>query len=135
MQAQPIQGEYNPDEYAGLEVDSEIRQLFDYIGRFKPNFMELEASIKVLQKYEGVCARVSARGRRGGRVSEDAAARYGAGTARPFYCRRASAQLVQKGQIRPHDERVHEEKKSGPESGRAHHRTSAEEPQGDTRLD
>lgn len=44
---QSVQNEYNPQDYKNLQVTSEISELFKYIERFKPNFMELEATLKV----------------------------------------------------------------------------------------
>mmetsp|Transcript_17705 Transcript_17705/g.40054 ORF Transcript_17705/g.40054 Transcript_17705/m.40054 type:complete len:370 (-) Transcript_17705:305-1414(-) len=37
---------YNPMDYANLEVSDEIRELFQYIGRYKPQTIELETKLK-----------------------------------------------------------------------------------------
>lgn len=37
---------YNPDEYAGLNVDPEISELFEYITRFTPQTVELESTFR-----------------------------------------------------------------------------------------
>eukprot|EP00294_Goniomonas_avonlea_P011237 CAMPEP_0114554624 /NCGR_PEP_ID=MMETSP0114-20121206/8310_1 /TAXON_ID=31324 /ORGANISM="Goniomonas sp, Strain m" /LENGTH=387 /DNA_ID=CAMNT_0001739685 /DNA_START=30 /DNA_END=1193 /DNA_ORIENTATION=+ len=37
---------YNPAEYAHLQVSTEIKELFDYIGRHKPQAVELLTSLK-----------------------------------------------------------------------------------------
>ncbi|KAJ1627937.1 intraflagellar transport complex B protein 46 C terminal-domain-containing protein [Pavlovales sp. CCMP2436] len=39
-------GMYNPADYASLNVSSEIRELFQYIGRYKPHNIELETKMK-----------------------------------------------------------------------------------------
>jgi len=31
-----VPGAYNPQEYADLPVSQEIREIFEYIGRYKP---------------------------------------------------------------------------------------------------
>jgi intraflagellar transport protein 46 len=31
-----VPGAYNPAEYAGLQVSSEVKELFEYIQRYKP---------------------------------------------------------------------------------------------------
>jgi len=40
------EGMYNPAEYAGLEVSSEIKELFQYITRYKPHNIELETKMR-----------------------------------------------------------------------------------------
>lgn len=37
---------YNPADYAHLDVSTEIRELFGYIGRYKPHNIELDTKIK-----------------------------------------------------------------------------------------
>mmetsp|Transcript_12987 Transcript_12987/g.45673 ORF Transcript_12987/g.45673 Transcript_12987/m.45673 type:complete len:374 (-) Transcript_12987:148-1269(-) len=37
---------YNPMDYANLQVSDEIRELFQYIGRYKPQTIELETKLK-----------------------------------------------------------------------------------------
>jgi len=39
-------GMYNPAEYENLNVSSEIKELFQYIGRYKPHNIELETKMK-----------------------------------------------------------------------------------------
>ena len=39
----PTPGAYNPADYADLNVDDEVRELFEYIGRFKPQSIELDS--------------------------------------------------------------------------------------------
>lgn len=39
-------GGYNPADYAHLDVSTEIRELFGYIGRYKPHNIELDTKIK-----------------------------------------------------------------------------------------
>lgn len=39
-------GGYNPNDYAHLDVSAEIRELFGYIGRYKPHNIELDTKIK-----------------------------------------------------------------------------------------
>ena len=41
-----IEGAYNPKDYASLNVSSEVRDLFQYIDRYKPQEMELETTLK-----------------------------------------------------------------------------------------
>ena len=40
------EGMYNPAEYADLEVSSEIKELFQYITRYKPHNIELETKMR-----------------------------------------------------------------------------------------
>lgn len=42
----PVPGAYNPLEYANLPVSAEVKELFEYIGRFKPQKIDLETKIK-----------------------------------------------------------------------------------------
>jgi intraflagellar transport protein 46 len=37
---------YNPDDYRGMKVSSEIEELFQYITRYKPHTIELDTSLK-----------------------------------------------------------------------------------------
>lgn len=39
-------GAYNPAEFSGLQVSSEVRDLFEYIQRYKPQKIDLETKIK-----------------------------------------------------------------------------------------
>lgn len=39
-------GAYNPADYAGLNVGAEVKDLFQYITRFKPHHVELETKLK-----------------------------------------------------------------------------------------
>uniref|UniRef100_A0A7S1GBS6 Intraflagellar transport protein 46 homolog n=1 Tax=Bicosoecida sp. CB-2014 TaxID=1486930 RepID=A0A7S1GBS6_9STRA len=39
-------GAYNPAEYAHLQVSSEVRELFQYIGRYKPHNIELDTKLR-----------------------------------------------------------------------------------------
>lgn len=42
----PQDSEYNPEDYAHLDVSSEIKGLFDYIDRYKPHSIELDTPLK-----------------------------------------------------------------------------------------
>mmetsp|Transcript_63139 Transcript_63139/g.150529 ORF Transcript_63139/g.150529 Transcript_63139/m.150529 type:complete len:372 (-) Transcript_63139:93-1208(-) len=37
---------YNPDDYKGMKVSSEVEELFQYITRYKPHTIELDTSLK-----------------------------------------------------------------------------------------
>eukprot|EP00929_Paragymnodinium_shiwhaense_P015441 TRINITY_DN12352_c0_g1_i1.p1 TRINITY_DN12352_c0_g1~~TRINITY_DN12352_c0_g1_i1.p1 ORF type:complete len:371 (-),score=121.66 TRINITY_DN12352_c0_g1_i1:116-1228(-) len=39
-------GVYNPDDYNGMKVSSEIEELFSYITRYKPHTIELDTQLK-----------------------------------------------------------------------------------------
>lgn len=39
-------GAYNPADYAGLQVSQEVKDLFDYIQRYKPIKVDLESKLK-----------------------------------------------------------------------------------------
>uniref|UniRef100_A0A7S2C2T6 Intraflagellar transport protein 46 homolog n=1 Tax=Octactis speculum TaxID=3111310 RepID=A0A7S2C2T6_9STRA len=39
-------GAYNPDDYKHLPVSAEIKDLFQYIGRYKPHEVELDSTLK-----------------------------------------------------------------------------------------
>lgn len=41
-----VPGSYNPSDYANLKVDKDVKELFEYIGRFKPQNIELESNFK-----------------------------------------------------------------------------------------
>lgn len=41
-----LPGSYNPADYAGLKVDKDVKELFEYIGRFKPQNIELDSMFK-----------------------------------------------------------------------------------------
>ena len=41
-----VQGEYNPSDYAHLNVSAEVKDLWNYIGRYKPHNIELETKLK-----------------------------------------------------------------------------------------
>jgi intraflagellar transport protein 46 len=42
----PAQGAYNPEDMAHLKVSAEVRELFQYIQRYKPHDVELDTSLK-----------------------------------------------------------------------------------------
>jgi intraflagellar transport protein 46 len=42
----PIAGGYNPADYQGLNVSAEVKELFQYIQRYKPQHIELETKLK-----------------------------------------------------------------------------------------
>ena len=37
---------YNPDEFKGMKVSSEVEELFQYITRYKPHTIELDTTLK-----------------------------------------------------------------------------------------
>ncbi|CAN0149043.1 unnamed protein product, partial [Phaeothamnion confervicola] len=41
-----LEGAYNPDDYANLNVGADIKDLFHYIQRYKPHEVDLETSLK-----------------------------------------------------------------------------------------
>lgn len=41
-----VEGEYNPADFAHLNVSPEIKDLWNYIGRYKPHHIELETKLK-----------------------------------------------------------------------------------------
>jgi intraflagellar transport protein 46 len=41
-----VEGAYDPSEYQGLNVGGEVKELFQYITRFKPQNIEIEAMLK-----------------------------------------------------------------------------------------
>ncbi|GMH87733.1 hypothetical protein TrVE_jg2813 [Triparma verrucosa] len=41
-----VEGAYNPADYANLDVGGDIREIFDYISRYKPHEVELDTSLK-----------------------------------------------------------------------------------------
>ena len=41
-----VPGAYNPAEFSGLQVSSEVRDLFEYIQRYKPQKIDLETKVK-----------------------------------------------------------------------------------------
>lgn len=43
-----VPGAYNPAQYANLPVSSEIKELFEYIQRYKPQKIDLDTRIKPL---------------------------------------------------------------------------------------
>lgn len=43
---QQLPGQYNPADYANLPVSNEVRELFEYIGRYKPQRIDLETTFK-----------------------------------------------------------------------------------------
>lgn len=45
-EAPPPAGAYNPADYKNLNVDDDVRELFDYIGRYKPQHIDLETKFK-----------------------------------------------------------------------------------------
>lgn len=44
--AKRVQGEYNASDYAHLNVSAEVKDLWNYIGRYKPHNIELETKLK-----------------------------------------------------------------------------------------
>jgi intraflagellar transport protein 46 len=44
--AKRVKGEYNPADYEHLNVSAEVRDLWNYIGRYKPHNIELETKLK-----------------------------------------------------------------------------------------
>lgn len=42
----PVPGAYNPMEFANLPVSGEVKELFEYIQRFKPQAIDLETKIR-----------------------------------------------------------------------------------------
>ena len=44
--AKRVEGEYNPEDYAHLNVSAEVKDLWNYIGRYKPHNIELETKLK-----------------------------------------------------------------------------------------
>lgn len=42
----PVEGAYDEKDYAHLNVSQEVKELFQYIGRFKPQDIELETRLK-----------------------------------------------------------------------------------------
>ncbi|CAB4062849.1 IFT46 [Lepeophtheirus salmonis] len=42
----PVEGMYDPSEYEDLNVDSEVKELFNYILRYTPQTIELETKFK-----------------------------------------------------------------------------------------
>ena len=43
---QTIKNAYNPADYAGLQVSQEIKELFQYIQRYKPHQIDLETKVR-----------------------------------------------------------------------------------------
>ena len=41
-----VEGTYNPSDYAGLQVANEVKELFEYIARYKPQKIDLETKLK-----------------------------------------------------------------------------------------
>lgn len=41
-----VPGQYNPANYANLNVSSEVKELFEYIGRYKPQRIDLETTLR-----------------------------------------------------------------------------------------
>lgn len=41
-----VPGTYNPAEYANLQVSSEVKDLFEYIQRYKPQKIDLDTKLK-----------------------------------------------------------------------------------------
>lgn len=39
-------GAYNPQEYANLQVSSDVKDLFEYILRYKPQKIDLDTKLK-----------------------------------------------------------------------------------------
>ena len=43
---QALPGQYNAADYSNLNVSAEVKELFEYIGRYKPAKIDLETSFK-----------------------------------------------------------------------------------------
>ena len=41
-----IPGAYNPSQYANLPVSQELKEMFEYIQRYKPQKIDLETKLK-----------------------------------------------------------------------------------------
>ncbi len=41
-----VPGTYNPQDYATLQVTSDVKELFEYIQRYKPQKIDLESKLK-----------------------------------------------------------------------------------------
>ena len=41
-----IPGQYNAADYAGLNVSNDVRELFEYIGRYKPQNITLDTTLR-----------------------------------------------------------------------------------------
>jgi len=41
---QEVPGQYNPANFANLKVSNEVKELFEYIGRYKPQKINLDTS-------------------------------------------------------------------------------------------
>ena len=41
-----VPGAYNPAEYANLQVSSDVKDLFEYIQRYKPQKIDLDTKLK-----------------------------------------------------------------------------------------
>lgn len=46
LEGPPVEGLYDPAEYANLAVSSEINDFFQYITRYKPHTIELETKMR-----------------------------------------------------------------------------------------
>ena len=42
----PVEGEYSAKDYAHLNVSAEVKDLFQYIGRYKAHDVDLESTFK-----------------------------------------------------------------------------------------
>lgn len=42
----PVSGAYNPADYENLNVDDEVKELFEYIGRYQPQVIPLDSKFK-----------------------------------------------------------------------------------------
>jgi intraflagellar transport protein 46 len=41
-----VPGTYNPSDYANLQVTSDVKELFEYIQRYKPQKIDLDSKLK-----------------------------------------------------------------------------------------
>ena len=41
-----VPGTYNPADYANLNVGADVKDIFDYISRYKPQKIDLETKLK-----------------------------------------------------------------------------------------
>jgi len=64
-----VPGAYNPQQFANLPVSSEVKELFEYIQRYKPQKIDLETKLKPFVPEYIPC-------RRSGCVPQDAQARW-----------------------------------------------------------
>jgi hypothetical protein len=57
--------QYNPEDYADLQVSDEVRELFQYIGRYKPHDTDIETKVGPVMASPpstGLCVQLRERG-------------------------------------------------------------------------